>query len=342
MKPLVASFAAIALFASPAAAAVLLPGAAGEIVVADEGSIRSVAVPSMEERWNRPGLRFPLFGVTAEDGGIVAIVAPVDERVAIVRDGEVALFDVPGAPVAAELDGEALFLATRGGMLIRIEGESVRSVPVAAGSPLLAVDGRAAIVYDQISGTIERFDPATLARIESGRTEAFASRIAIESGTVYLVVPRSGRLVTILLDDLSAGTGTTAGAAPVDLAIEAPANATRGAVLVLADPAAKRIRRIEGKQSLAQAIGRGFVRGLLGLGLFSPSSASMPTGADRVFRRDGRTWAFDSTTGTLYAIRGADAEPVATGLRWNAFVIRGEWLYAMRDGRLVSESIGGR
>ncbi len=67
----------------------------------------------------------------------------------------------------------------------------------------------------------------------------------------------------------------------------------------------------------------------------------MPTGADRVFRRDGRTWAFDTTTGTLYALRGSEAAAVATGLRWNGFVIRGDWVYAKRDGRVRSEPIRG-
>src|SRR6185436_17375024 len=89
------------------------------------------------------------------------------------------------------------------------------------------------------------------------------------------------------------------GAVPVDLAFAGGGTALTARILAVADPSGKRVWLTESTQSMTEAVARGFVRGLLGLGLFGGQGSQFPTGVDRVETR-GKGWvAYDSSSRTL-------------------------------------------
>ena len=96
--------------------------------------------------------------------------------------------------------------------------------------------------------------------------------------------------------------------------------------LAVADPSAKRIWTVEGEESFARAFARGFLRGLIGLGLTS-QNRDFPTGIDRVIVRGGELYAYDSSSGTLY--RGTKA--IAQGVAPQAFTIGPGGVYVWSD-----------
>jgi hypothetical protein len=103
-------------------------------------------------------------------------------------------------------------------------------------------------------------------------------------------------------------------------------------ILAVADPSARRVWFAESTQSMAKAIGRGFLRGLLGLGLFGERASEFPTGIDRLrFRRDVRL-AHDSSSGTLYVLEKKRARRLATGVAPHAFDITSDGAVVWWDG----------
>jgi hypothetical protein len=90
---------------------------------------------------------------------------------------------------------------------------------------------------------------------------------------------------------------------------------------------------VEGSQSVATAIARGFIRGLLGLGLFRPSGSQFPTGVDRVATRGSMTVAYDSTTRTLYRVSGSNSAVIGRDVAPGAFAI-GDGVIGVWQGSL--------
>jgi hypothetical protein len=101
---------------------------------------------------------------------------------------------------------------------------------------------------------------------------------------------------------------------PVDLAVTSK-------TLAVADPSAKRVWIVEGPQSTSQAFTRGFLRGLLGLGLGANHSADFPTGVDRVVARGGRWIAYDSAGGALYRVEKTQSTLLAKHVAPEAFAV---------------------
>src|SRR5205807_5472469 len=112
-----------------------------------------------------------------------------------------------------------------------------------------------------------------------------------------------------------------AGAVPVDLDITSGGTALPAPTLAIADPAMKKVWITEGAQSTTQAFVRGFLRGLIGLGLFGGNSSQFPTGVDRVFVRSGRWYAYDTSSGTLYRFTQRTSRVVAKALAPQQFAI---------------------
>ena len=124
------------------------------------------------------------------------------------------------------------------------------------------------------------------------------------------------------------------GVVPVDLAVTSRGSGLSASRLAIADPSAKRVWVVEGQESVARAVTRGFLRGLLGLGLFAPASSEFPTGVDRVVSRGAMTVAYDSTTQTLYRIKGSHGTPIARGIAPNAFAIADGTVAVWQNGAL--------
>ena len=128
-----------------------------------------------------------------------------------------------------------------------------------------------------------------------------AALFSSDGKRAYLVYPRESKIRMVDLATMRPAGEMTVGAVPVALGV-------RSSTLAVADPSAKRVWMVEGTQSFSQAFARGFLRGLIGLGLGGARDAQFPTGVDRVLMRGSRWVAYDSSSGTLY--RFARLEPV--------------------------------
>jgi hypothetical protein len=138
----------------------------------------------------------------------------------------------------------------------------------------------------------------------------FASDMQLGAGFAYLTYPRAGKLVIVDLAKLQPYGEQKVGAVPTSIAIVARK-------LAIADPSAKRVWMIEGAQTVGQAVARGFLRGLIGLGLNRNRTSEFPSGVDRVIAR-GASWiAYDSSTGTLYG----SGKPIAQSIGPHAFAL---------------------
>ncbi|HEX9162407.1 MAG TPA: hypothetical protein VF980_11925, partial [Thermoanaerobaculia bacterium] len=142
------------------------------------------------------------------------------------------------------------------------------------------------------------------------------------------------KLRTFSLDSMQRTADIATGAVPVDLAVTTKPNVLSASRLAIADPASKRVWVVEGSQSVARAFTRGFIRGLLGLGLFAPESSELPSGVDRVASRGAITVAYDSTTSTLYRISGSKPAVIAREVGPHAFAITDSAVAVWQAGRL--------
>jgi hypothetical protein len=140
-------------------------------------------------------------------------------------------------------------------------------------------------------------------------------------------------MFTVSLATLKKDEEFEVGAVPVDLDLESDPNLLSAGVVAVADPSSKRIWRVERTQSDAEALSRGFVRGLLGLGLYSPRSAEFPTGVDRVWKSGDKRFAYDSSTGKLYQLTSGKSRLLATVAWWGASTVAGEFLVLWDEER---------
>ena len=80
---------------------------------------------------------------------------------------------------------------------------------------------------------------------------------------------------------------------------------------------------------MTQAFTRGFLRGLIGLGLFGSGASQFPTGVDRVFVRGNRWYAFDSSSGSLYRFTKSSSSVIAKNIR--TFVVSADGVFVWGD-----------
>jgi len=168
--------------------------------------------------------------------------------------------------------------------------------------------------YSRVTGLLHEIGGRTF------RLKPFAADLELDGTTAYLTYPREARVRTV---DLTSGViGEVAvGAVPVDLAFAGGGTALSARILAVADPSAKRVWLTESTQSTAAAVGRGFLRGVLGLGLFGDRASQFPTGVDRVETK-GRLWiAYDSSSGTLYHFDRKQSRVLARNLAPHAFAL---------------------
>ena len=245
-------------------------------------------------------------------------------------------------PVAAELRGDELFVLARDARSVeRIAGSGTRRVAATGADPaFLRFAGNLLVVYSRGDGRLQLIDPSSMRVVREGTTSPFASDLEIDGKTIYLVYPRDAVIRQVELATLAPAGQLKVGAVPVDLAIGGGGNALSARTLSIADPAARRVWAIEGRQSIAQAFARGFLRGLIGLGLFRNDTAEFPTGVDRVMWHRGQAIAYDTSTGTLYRIVKKQSTVIAKGVEPGAFALTGEGVVWLVDGELRAERSG--
>lgn len=312
---------AIAL-AFPAAADVVSATPRG-VIVAHDGVVELRA--GGRTVWSAPGLEGVTGIVTGETRIALLDAWSNRARIVSVADGRGTTFATAETPIDGVFSGDDLYLVARDSNRVeQIGGDGTRhSVAVSSDPAFLRAAGGTLYVYSRIEGVLQEL-AAGGTRLRVARELAmppFASDMEIDGNTAYLIYPRTAVMVTANLDTFEIGSTVDVGGAPTDLAIARRGSALSAPLIAIADPSAKRLWTMEGVQSVGAAFARGFLRGLLGLGLFRPGSSDFPHGIDRVMARDGMTLAFDSTSGTLYRVSGRSAAVIAKGLDSQGFTI---------------------
>ena len=249
--------------------------------------------------------------IAANDKRVVVLDALHNEAViANLATGATEKIKTAETPIAAAFADDRLYILARdGGVIQRVGGHET-----AIRADFLASSDGVVYAYTRATGIIHDLRGRQIA------AQPFASDLEVAGTTAFLTYPREGRVRIV---DLQTGeTGEVAvGAVPVDLAFAGGGTALSARILAVADPSAKRVWMTESTQSTAKAVARGFLRGLLGLGLFGDRASQFPTGVDRVETRGAMWIAYDSSTGALYHFTKKKSTLLAGGVAPRAFAL---------------------
>lgn len=259
----------------------------------------------------------------------IAVLDSLNNEVRIgdrtVRTGE--------TPVDAVFVGDDLYVLERDARTLSIAG-TTRRVKVEADPAFVREANGKLYVYSRATGVVEEItrDLAVVRRLS---VAPFASDFEIVGRTGYLVFPHEAKLRTFSAAAMKTIGEIKVGAVPVDLAHAG------GVTLAIADPSAKRVWLIEGEHTLAQAFARGFIRGLLGLGLPANRHSEFPTGVDRVATRGSLWIAYDSSSGTLYRFTKSKVTVLERNVAPGSWVLTANGV-EIRDGAALRLHSSGR
>ena len=283
-------------------------------------------------QWSGESVADPRSIIVGDDRA--AIIDPLANEVRIVdlatgRGRTVATAETPIAGVFA--NREFYVISRDAGIVERLGGPRLR---LGADPAFIRTANGRLYVYQRLDGTIVEITTAPFAITRQIRIAAFASDFETDGRNGYLALPRAAKIAAFSLAEMKATGMIDVGAVPVDITLGGGGTALSARAIAVADPSAKRVWMIEGSQSFSQSVARGFLRGLLGLGLYSNSSSQFPTGIDRVFSSSGRWFAYDSSSGTLYRLMKTTSVVIATNLAPNAFAVTPDGVVFWKDGRL--------
>ena len=323
MKRLVLAV-AIASMAVSVHAQLLAPTPHG-VVVAYDGRI------AIDGRWTGDGVRNATAIVASDERAAVLDALHDEVVIAELDSGRTTRVRTAATPIAAAFVGRELYVLARDARLLQRIGGGA-DIPLAADPAFLRVANGRLYVYSRATGVVQEIEGDRVVREVT--VAPFASDLEIAGTTAYLAYPREAHIRTIDLREMKATGAIAAGGVPVDLAVAGGGTVLTARILAVADPASKRVWLVEATQSTAKAFGRGFLRGLLGLGLFTNRSSEFPTGVDRVMTRGSVTLAYDTTSGTLYRVNGRKASTLATNVAPGAFALTDAGIVWWADGRL--------
>jgi hypothetical protein len=301
------------------------------VIVAHDGIIE------LPGKWKSEGVSVP--GAIATSDTRAAVLSEIHDRVAIVdlETGLATLKRTQATPVAAAFAGNDLLVVDRDAHVIEKIGG--RSIELARDPEFLSVTNNRAYVYSRIDGALQELGIEPFALLRTIQIAPFASAMQCDARNAYLVYPREARVRIVDLVTMQPAGELHVGSVPVDIAIAGDPTALTATRLAIADPSAKRVWLVEGAQSTADAFARGFLRGILGLGLFGRNDAQFPTGVDRVVALGTRYLAFDSSTGTLYSVTKSETTVLARGLGPHAFALTPAGVAYWQNGTLVAEKL---
>jgi hypothetical protein len=319
------------LFAAATASAQVVAMSGNDIVVAHDGIVERYDV-SMKRVWSVNGVARPA-RIAVGNTSIAVIDSFANElRVLDLANGHNKQVTTGETPIDAIFIDRDLFVLDRDDR--RLEKIGGASVSLAADPAFLRSANGMLYVYSRLDGIVQEISPITMRIARSVVLAPFASDFETDGRSGYLVYPQEARLRTFDLATMKRAGEIAAGVVPVDVAVTARANTLSASRLVLADPSAKRVWVVEGEKSVARAVTRGFLRGLLGLGLFAPASSEFPTGVDRVATRGSVTLAYDSTTQSLYRVKASKGTLIAHGVGPSAFAISNGTMVVWQNGAL--------
>ncbi len=283
--------------------------------------------------WSSEGVEAPSRIVAGADR--VALIDSLNNRarIADLKSGKSEVHETGETPLDGVFIKGDLYLVERdAGALERITADGARDTLRLASDPaFLRESGGMLYVYSRLDGIVQEISPARFTVARRLQVSPFASDFEISSGTGYLVYPRDAKLRLVDLKAMKMAGEMKAGVVPIDLAINRESSAISATALAIADPSAKRVWTIEGRQSIAAAVARGFIRGLLGLGLFASRTSDFPTGVDRVINS---RIAYDTTTGTLYRFSRGRSRVLAKGIAPSGFAATDGGIMVWKEGKL--------
>ena len=331
MKRLMIALLCLAAGVSPAVGQVVCATARG-VAVATPGSLQFFD-RSGQVVWSGGSVQAPTAGSAASDR--IAIIDSInnDVRISDLASGRGTTIHVGETPIEGIFVDRDFFLLERDAhSLERIGSDGSRSSVALASDPaFLRQFGGRFYVYSRAEGVLQEITAAPFAVRRSAHVARFASDLELDGRNAYLVDPRAGNLAVVSLATMTPAGKIDVGAVPIDLAFAGASTALTARTLAVADPSAKRVWLIEGAQSLTQAVARGFLRGLLGLGLFGGRESQFPTGIDRVIVLGSRWYAYDTSSGTLYRFTKSKSSVLAKGVGPTAFSVGPGGVFVWND-----------
>jgi hypothetical protein len=301
------------------------------IVVAHDNTIELFDRNGRNSIWKIDGLPTPQTIATSNER--IAVLDPLanEARIVELATGRATAVHTGETPIAAVFIGTTLYLLERDARALeRIGADGTRaSVSTRADPAFLREANGRLYVYARGEGLVQEITTNPFAVRRSVRVTPFASDFEIDSKNAYVVDPQTAKIGLVNLETMQTAGSIDVGAVPISFAFASTGTSINARTLAVADPSAKKVWLIEGAQSLTQAFTRGFLRGLIGLGLFSSGASQFPTGVDRVFVRGARWYAFDSSSGTLYRFDKSSSSVIAKNVR--NFTITTEGVFVWND-----------
>jgi hypothetical protein len=301
------------------------------IVIAHDNVIELFDRSGRNSIWKTGGLPTPQSIATSNEQ--IAVLDPLanEARIVELATGRATMVHTGETPIAAVFLGSTLYLLERDARALeRIGADGTRaSVSTGADPAFLREANGKLYVYSRGEGLVQEIGTAPFALRRSVHVTPFASDFEIDSRNAYIVDPQTAKIGIVNLVTMQPAGSIDVGAVPVSFAFASSGTSLTARTLAVADPSAKKVWLIEGAQSLTQAFTRGFLRGLIGLGLFGSGASQFPTGIDRVFVRGSRWYAFDSSSRTLYRFNKSSSSAIAKNVR--SFVVSADGVFVWND-----------
>lgn len=323
------------LFCSAPAFAQIVATTDRGIAVADHGVV-TLYDSTLQRIWSVPALERVSSIVVGEDR--IALLDSWGNQARVIRlaDGSGTTMATGETPIGAVFHRRDLIVLERDSRTVsRIDRKGRRTALAVSPDPsFISASADRIYVYSRAAGLLQELDARDGLRLaRTASLPPFASDLEVSGNAAYLLYPRDARLAAVNLETFDAEM-TAAGGVPSDLAVIRAGSALSAPLIGIADPAAKRVWTTEGTQSVGAAFGRGFLRGLIGLGLFRPRSSEFPTGVDRIASAGGVTTVYDSTSGTLYRLEGQKSRSIGEGVAPQAFAISSGRVVVWRNDAL--------
>lgn len=292
------------LTVTPALASPLLVVAQGKATVARDGAIE-IHTPDSASPITLAGAPDPVVLAVSEDGSRTA-VASSDGTVLLLGPSERTTIDSSLAITELRFSGDVLWAldGLRGILLMEARGSFTRVGEFGPDSRMLATHEESVYLVAQSAREVVRIDSSTGAVLHRGSIPDAAGDMTIAASGVYLTLPRTGEVLVLDRLGLVERERFRLGRAPTGVAITGTGGALGPATIWVADPATGGVISDEASQSMPAAISRGFLRGLLGLGLANARVHELPGRPSRVQAAAGGVIAQELTTGVLWSIRG--------------------------------------
>jgi hypothetical protein len=319
------------MLATTAAIAQPIVATSRGIVVAHDHVIELFDRSGRNLIWKTDGLPTPQ--CIAASNERIAVLDPLanEARIVELATGRGTAVHTGETPVAGVFIGPTLYLLERDARALeRIGADGTRaSISTGADPAFLREANGRLYIYARGEGVVHEVSTSPFAIRRSVRVTPFASDFQIDSKNAYLVDPHGAKIGIVNLESMQPAGSIDVGAVPVSFTFASTGTSLTARTLAVADPSAKKVWLTEGAQSMTQAFTRGFLRGLIGLGLFGSGTSNFPTGVDRVLIRGSRWYAFDSSSGTLYRFTKSSSSVVARNI--HTFSVTAEGVFWWDD-----------